>query len=389
MNSTMTGRVRKLRDMEIDEISLVDRAANQLASILFSKSQEDAMPGYEEGVELFDSNGDPAGFEDFEVGDIAYDADGNEYVMVEDDGDEAEEFFDEYDEELVGKAANPIGAYRLGRAVRSGRVPAGALDALEDPVMGRGRKINSRVARRAARSRRARRGDTARQLEYGPNTNPQGVNVDRRSMGSVATRAGMQYRYAPTTAALGVGAAGGGAAGAGGMYAYDRKVRKSLGDVLVEELSKSDRDERTLQMAATMGDEIEKAQAQAAEAIAYAEQMHEERALEAFISKAAEYNLPVDPYVLGSILKSAAQVLDRDELDVLDELFTAMGDEIYDEIGALGDTDNSDVLMQVDAYADELVGKSQGSVSHAEASTMLFEANPEAYELYLRENGGF
>jgi hypothetical protein len=43
----------------------------------------------------------------------------------------------------------------------------------------------------------------------------------------------------------------------------------------------------------------------------------------------------------------------------------------------------------VDAYADELVGKSQGGVSHAEASTMLFEANPEAYELYLRENGGF
>jgi hypothetical protein len=345
----MTGRVRKLRDMEIDEISLVDRAANQHASILFSKSQEDAMPGYEEGVELYDSNGDPADFEDLEVGDLAYDADGNEYVMVEDDGSDQDEFDGYYEEELeaVGKSGGKREALQAGYQVGRGKWSADVAELMR------------------------------RQAGYKTVKNGKTTGHDRSRLmraGEFAGRNRNTIASVPVAAGAGYGA---------------NELRKSLGDVLVEELSKSDRDERTLKMAATMGDEIEKAQAQAAEAIAYAEQLHEERALEAFVSKAAEYNLPVDPFVLGEILKSAAQVLDRDQLDVLDELFTAMGDEIFDEIGALGDTDNSDVLMQVDAYADELVGKSQGGVSHAEASTMLFEANPEAYELYLRENGGF
>ena len=145
------------------------------------------------------------------------------------------------------------------------------------------------------------------------------------------------------------------------MYAYDkRNVKKSLGDVLIEELSKSDQADRQLDMAGALGDEIEKAQQQAAAAIDYAEQLHEERALEAFVSKAAEYNLPVDAYVLGEILKSASQVLDREQLDVLDELFTAIGDDLYDELGAVGGGDNSDILAQVDAYADELVREVPG-----------------------------
>ena len=349
MNSTMTGRVRKLRDMEIDEISLVDRAANQHASILFSKSQEDAMPGYDEGVELYDSNGDPTDFEDLDVGDIAYDADGNEYVMVEDDEpdfDGAEGYYEE-DLEPVGKSGGVRealrGGYQIGRGKWSPEVAA------EMKRVGGFKTVKNGKVTSKDRTRLINAGEF----------------VGRNRNALIA---------APTAPGAGYGAS---------------QVRKSLGDVLVEELSKSDRDERTLQMAATMGDEIEKAQAQAAEAIAYAEQLHEERALEAFISKAAEYNLPVDPTVLGEILKSAAQVLNREQLDVLDELFTAVGDDIYGEIGALGDTDNSDVLAQVDMFADELVGKSQGGVSHAEASTMLFEANPEAYEMYLRDNGGF
>ena len=72
----MAGRIRKLRDMDIDEISLVDRAANQHASILFSKAQEDAMPGYDESVELYDTDGNPANFEQLDVGDVAYDDQG-------------------------------------------------------------------------------------------------------------------------------------------------------------------------------------------------------------------------------------------------------------------------------------------------------------------------
>lgn len=312
MNMPMAARpMRKLRDMEIDEISLVDRAANQHASILFSKSltQEDDMPDTEE-LYLFDEDGQPVDADDLEFGDVVYSEDGEELVIVPDDAGELE---DEYYEEpeLVGKAS-----------------PA-----------------------QAARLRGYSAGVSARQ------------HIGRH-----------RGKYG-----LAAGAAGGVAAG---------RLSKSLGEVLVEELSKSDRDERELQLAGALGDEIEKAQAAADEAYAYAEQLEDERATEAFISKAAEYNLPVDPVDLGLILKAAATVLDDDQLDLLDQLFEAIGDDIYDEIGVVGDTDNSDVLSQVDLFAEELVGKSDGGLSMAEASTLLFEQNPEAYEMYLRENGG-
>jgi len=396
MNTTMAGRIRKLRDMDIDEISLVDRAANQHASILFSKAQEDAMPGYDESVELYDTDGNPADFEQLDVGDVAYDDQGNEYVMVEDDGSDGE--YGEYEEaaeyaedgELIGKAGYATGL--MGLADNTSRGARGfARGARHRAVAQRGRtaaRDANPLRRRRSRKLEAEARTALRQTERGPLG--AGINVDAPSRGSRLTEAGMRYRYAPTTPTLAAGFAGGGAAGAGGMYAYDkRNVKKSLGDVLIEELSKSDQADRQLDMAGALGDEIEKAQQQAAAAIDYAEQLHEERALEAFVSKAAEYNLPVDAYVLGEILKSASQVLDREQLDVLDELFTAIGDDLYDELGAVGGGDNSDILAQVDAYADELVGKSQGGVSQAEASTMLFEANPEAYELYLQENGRY
>lgn len=357
----MAGRIRKLRDMDIDEISLVDRAANQHASILFSKAQEDAMPGYDESVELYDTDGNPADFEQLDVGDVAYDDQGNEYVMVEDDGSDAD-YASEYQDEpdLVGKA---YAVDASGRAVKLG----------SELVRSNAKRPKHLMTHQLKEGWR-------RKGAYG-----QGASLPYRTGGHVSRNRG---RYGAAGLAAGTAGAGYGVSEAVD-YAEGRKVRKSLGDILVEELSKSDQADRQLDMAGALGDEIEKAQQQAAAAIDYAEQLHEERALEAFVSKAAEYNLPVDAYVLGEILKSASQVLDREQLDVLDELFTAIGDDLYDELGAVGGGDNSDVLAQVDAYADELVGKSQGGISQAEASTMLFEANPEAYELYLQENGRY
>jgi len=106
---------------------------------------------------------------------------------------------------------------------------------------------------------------------------------------------------------------------------------------------------------------------------------------EAFINKAAEYNLPVHPAVLGPILKAMAEVLDEEQLDIVDNLFNSVGDALYDEVGYVGDTDNDSVLNRVDALASELVGKSD--YTSAEAMTALFENNPAAYDAYLAENG--
>ena len=92
-------RIKSLSDMEIDEISLVDKGANQHATITIAKRapEEDQMPElYDEEGQLLDENA-------LEDGQIVFDGEGNAYQfsLSEDTEDEVE------DKELasVGKSA--------------------------------------------------------------------------------------------------------------------------------------------------------------------------------------------------------------------------------------------------------------------------------------------
>jgi hypothetical protein len=311
-------RVRKLTDIEIDEVSVVDRPANQHGLIAFSKSVQGEGFDYEEGTMppdadvIYDVEGDEVDPGLLEHGDVVYDQSGNEYVFVEDD-----------DDEEVGKAfggvRNTFGAARAGF-----RNPT-----LADPHAGGAAKFGQHIGRNKA-------------------------------------------KYA---------AGGAGGAGLIGGYA----LNKSAGDTVLEALSKAVTDDDRDAIIAKAMDEVEVYKAMAeenAEALAYEQDV---RLTEAYISKAAEYNLPVSPDVFGPILKSIAEALSDEELDVLDAIFEAIGDALYDEVGYVGDTDNGSVVDMVDAYADELVGKSD--LSHAEAAVAMYSAHPEAYEAYLAENG--
>jgi len=323
--------------MDIDEVSLVDRAANQLANIAFSKAanQEDDMP---EQMELFDEDGFPVDIDNLEINDVVYDADGNAGVIVPDDEDtDAEEGVEVDDEqpELVGKAALPGVARRFGQGLKAG---------------------------------------------YG-GWKP-GANTGRA--GRVGANLG-RNRFAYAGAATVPPAAA-------TVYGVNRKknegeMSKSLGDVVLEELSKAASEDERSEIIAAALEEVEIAKSEAAQAIAYAQQAQDQQLEMAFISKAAEYNLPVAPEVLGPILKSASTVLTDEQLDVLDQLFAGIGEYLYEELGVVGDTDNEDVYSQVDLAARELVGKSDGSLSAEQATVMMFENNPAAYEQYLAENG--
>jgi len=95
----MPKQVKELSNIEIDEISLVDRPANQHAKVAIAKraTKEDAVP------EFFNKDGQPVDPDTLEFGDVVFDEDGNPYQMVaDDDGEEAEV----QDDELVsvGKA---------------------------------------------------------------------------------------------------------------------------------------------------------------------------------------------------------------------------------------------------------------------------------------------
>lgn len=305
----MNRPVKKLFDLEIDEVSVVDRPANQHGLIAFAKNdtQEDHMAG------IYDTDGDPVDEASLEHGDVVYDEDGNEYVFVE-EGVEVE--YDDSDQ-LVGAGISKAGPAPLSHAALG--------------LAGQARTAGSWLKR---------------------NKKP----------------------------LIGGGVAG--AAIGGGTVGL---AKKSLGDDVLEQLSKAVTDFDKEEIIAKALNEVEIAKAETAQLRKALEEAEDARITEAFISKAGEYNLPVAPSVLGPILKAVAEVLSDEQLDVLDELFSSVGDALYQEIGYVGDTDNESVINQVDAYAAELVGKSDMTL--AEAQVALMEANPALYDAYLAENG--
>ena len=86
--------VKELRDMEIDEISLVDRPAAQHAEVVITKraTEEDIVP-----EDIYNEEGELLDVDLLDTGDVVFDEDGDAFLVVDD------EMEDEY--EVVGKAA--------------------------------------------------------------------------------------------------------------------------------------------------------------------------------------------------------------------------------------------------------------------------------------------
>lgn len=339
--------VKRLFDMEIDEVSLVDRPANQHAAIAISKADE------EEAVMVFDEQGNAVDESVLEHGDVVYNEAGEEFVFVEED-------------DSIGKASLPMFAQR------------GILNAAEGASsLGRKGRKAAGGTRSRLRNRYVQPGGEVSSVSFNGRTGSTTTDYtpDKLRRGLVARDAGIA-----TAGVGGVGAAGYGVK----RYRDGREeASKSLGDTLLEELSKAATEDERSELLAEALDEVEVAKAAAAEAWSVAEAERDLRMTEEFIAKAAEYNVPVAPGVLGPILKSMAETLSDEQLEVIDALLTSVGDMLYDEIGFTGENDNASVLDQVNAHAAELVGKADASAAQAIAD--IFDANPQAYDAYLAE----
>jgi hypothetical protein len=311
----MGRKVNKLFDLEFDEVSSVDRPANQHGLIAFSKSASATSVSVQEGsmTEIYTETGLPVYEDDLEHGDVVFDEEGNEYVWV---------IQDEIDFS-VDKAS----------ALTTGGVAE---------------NVGSALARRSG---------------------------------------GRFNKKAKIAAGAVAGALGVGGAGAYMMNRKDKDVEKSLGDSVLEQLSKAVTEADRESVIAKALDEVEVAKAQAQAAMDELAYLQDQRVTEVFVSKAAAYNLPVAPEVFGPILKAAATVLTDEQLDVLDHVLTAAGDAIYEEIGMSGGASNS-ILDHINGYASEMVTKSAGDFSLEQASTAMFTANPDAYDAYIAEQNG-
>lgn len=105
----MPRKVRELQDLEIDEVSLVDRGAGLGAKVTIAKSAS----GEEENMEIFDEQGNPLDADGLADGQVVFDANGEAYVFTLDgeDDEAVEETEEQEDKEpaLVGKSfGNPF-----------------------------------------------------------------------------------------------------------------------------------------------------------------------------------------------------------------------------------------------------------------------------------------
>lgn len=320
--------VSKLMDLDIDEVSLVDRGANQHSLVAFSKSLSEASTledSMSVDVAVYSETGEEVDVDTLEHGDTVFDAEGNTYVVV----DDPEDVEDDGDEVGKNLAANPMGVKALRAAAKG--------------------KKAGRNAMQAGRS---------------------------------AMQSGKNYINNLSPAAKYGAAAGAGlAAGVAGTAA----LKKSFQDEILEDFSKAITDRDREQIVIKMADEVAKAHQVAEEALAWAEAEHEARLEEAYISKAAEYNLPISPAVLGPILKAASAVWTEEQIEEVDRLLTAVGDSLYNEIGFVGGGSNSSVIDQVNALAGDMVTKSGGS--REQLFTELLASDPSLYDAYISEMG--
>lgn len=207
--------------------------------------------------------------------------------------------------------------------------------------------------------------------------------------GDIASHVGRNKGKYATGAGVGTGI---GATG----YALGRKKGKEKGleaagvgkAEYYDAISKAVTEEERLEIVAKALDEVDIAKAAAAQAWHAVEEERDARLEMEFISKADEYNLPIDAEVFGPILKRMVEALPAEDLEVLDAIFKSVGDALYDEIGYVGGGDNVSVLDTVNAYADDLVAKNDGYLHPSLAMTALLEANPDVYDAYISEQNG-
>jgi len=354
-------RTRSVHDMEIDEISLVDRPANQHALVTIAKraNEEDAVP-----EEYFDpQSGEEVDVSELQDGDVVVDAEGNAFEFTaDDDGQYAEGAVDDGAYAEVGKAAGmrrftDSAGYAARRAARAhgaeqaaahaggGGFAPRASQSAQAFGAGRGRMAASRAGNRV----------------WG-----QGQTARRRKIGAGVA-----------TTAIGGGLAGEEA----------HRLKKSFADEVREELSKAvtdaDRDEV---LAKALG-QLDEYEAGIAEAQQIAKSERDLRLTREYIAKAAEYNVPVDPEDLGPVLLHMAEALPYEDCLVIHKALSAAGEMLFDEAGYTGQADNLDPFEQVEALLDERVSKGNEPVSKAKAVTEFFDNDPRAYDEYRASLG--
>lgn len=332
--------VKGLSDIEIDEVSLVDRSANQHAAVAIAKRapEEENMP------DLYTEDGTLLDEDTLVNGQIVYAQDGTAYEFTADpEVEPGDEEVDEPDEDIEDDDVEVEERELAGVGKAFGFAGSAGTQAPSRPTM--------------------QPSTPASPFRVGAGMNQQKKKPLAGQMGGGAM---------PQRPKLGAAAA-------------RPTVAKSFQEQVLEELSKAYTDEDRDAVLSKAFAEVDGYKTQAAEAVKIAKSERDLRLTNEYIAKAEEYNLPVDAAQLGPVLYRMAETMSYEDCSVIAKCLEASGSMIFEEVGYIGGGDNVDVLDAVDAQAQELVGKSD-SLGTEEAWSQVFESNPQAYDEYLAQS---
>jgi len=351
----------QLTDMKFDEVSLVDRGANQYAKTVISKRD---ITNTEENVEpeIYDEDGVLVNPDDLQVGDVIVDEEGNEFEVTED-------------------ALQPVAKSTAGKVLDYAAYPGvgSAVDAKDGK---KGKAFANTFGRAVA--------GTAAGFGAGAGIGA-GIGALTKKPGAARVGANVGGSVGNLAGALAGTALGRKANKDQGNFKDDDKqadVKKSYADEIREELSKAMSDEARDEILSKALGSIEEYAEIAKAAEQAAQEERELRVTNEYIEVAKSYSLGIDPEVLGPVLKRCAEALSHEDQEVLAHALSvgteAIEKAFYEEQGVYGLGSNSDVLNSVDEHLATNIGKSD--LSRDEQIAKMFEDNPNLYNEYEAEH---
>lgn len=369
-----TRTVNRLLGLEIDEVSFVDRPANQHGLVAITKRD---TTGDNMGTGLYDETGAEYDADELEPGMRVLDADGQLRILLDEETAEA----------LEQEGVNLEDTDEIEAVLAElGGIPDDASE-LDGELAGVGKGLGGRVGtsmlglahRGGQAAGRGRQAAVDATYKF-----PKLLGTRTRRL---TTAGGAAAITGGTTSA--VSYVGGRNRGREEVATAKRFTGRSMGNALLADLSKAytdgERDRVVTKAFEELSTTVSKAEQRAirAERIAKAAQERDELATYTEIAKG--YELPVDPSDLGPILQTIAKSgLTPEQLDLVDQVFSAAGEAIFVEKGFSGRQESS-VMEYIGGEALELVGKADGDFTPEQAAAAIMLANPDAYEDYLAE----
>jgi hypothetical protein len=166
---------------------------------------------------------------------------------------------------------------------------------------------------------------------------------------------------------------------------YDNDVIADVREALSKAVDTDDQNAVLSKAFGTLSKRAEEAEKRLAKAEEIAKAERDLRLEREYISKAAEYNVPVDPNELGPVLMRATDALSYEDCAVIHKALCAAGEMLYAEAGYDGRAIAEDPMAEIEAMVEGQVSKGEGKVSKAGALTAFFDDNPGAYDAYRAE----